>query len=79
VLALAVSRQNFQTIPRRRPKIFQTLSGIKLRNFLQRRSTKARWDAAALAGIPQQFGIGVREASDHSNIITLLIKNGKRY
>jgi hypothetical protein len=46
--------------------------------LLERRSTNVCGDAAALAGIPQQLRIGIREALDHDNIITPFVKNGKR-
>jgi len=53
VLALTVTRQDFQMVSWRRPEIFQTFCRIKLRNLLQRRGTKISRDSAALAGIPQ--------------------------
>ena len=45
---------------------------------LQRRRTNVGGNAAALARIPQQLRIGVGEAPDHVNIVTLFVKNGKR-
>lgn len=79
VLAFPVPRQRFQTVSRWPKQIRKTLDGIKHRNLLQRRSTNVRRDAPALAGFPQHLRIGVREAPDHSNIITHFVKNGKRY
>jgi hypothetical protein len=79
MLALAISGHGFQTVSRRRPKIFQAISGIKLRNLLQSRSAKVCRNPPTLAGIPQQLRIGVREALDHIRSLTHFVMNGKRY
>jgi hypothetical protein len=48
------------------------------KELLERCLADIRWDAAALAGFPQQPSVRVRETLDHYRMITLLVKNGKR-
>ena len=49
------------------------------KELLERCFANVRGDAWTLARKPQRLRIGVREAPDHIRMITLLVKNGKRY
>ena len=78
VLALSLSCKRFKAVPRRLSEIRQSFGRIKYRELSERRRTKIRRNAAALARQPQCLSIRIGEAPDHPCIITRLVKNGKR-
>ena len=76
-LALAITAEFLESIPRRDAEIFERDGGIELPQLAQRNALQVSTEPPSRSAVEELLRLLASEASDHRAIITLSVTRGK--